>query len=66
MDARSRQDFDQAFLKGVNAMREHLASNYEGYKSFQKFSGPEIAHTIRAVPGPPLPVSETTPNPSVD
>lgn len=42
---------------GVQLMRDYLASQFEKY-NFQRFSGPEIAYTIRNATAPPLPVEQ--------
>lgn len=50
---KTEQEQAQAFQKGVEAMRKHLAVNFDTYaKSLSRFSGPEIAAIVRRVEGP--------------
>lgn len=44
--SKSEQDAAKHFHRGVSALREHLAVNFERY-TIQRFSGPEIADIVR-------------------
>lgn len=50
--SKENQKRAEAFVEGVNAMREYLAVNFEPYPPLQKFSGKEIAAIVRRVDGP--------------
>lgn len=57
------QERSKEFIRGVAALREYLAANFEKYNArdpqtganIQRFSGPEIADIIRRVELPAKP-----------
>lgn len=52
--SKEKQNSDKWFLKGVSAMREYLAGNFDAYGNgqMQRFSGKEIGDIVRRVKGP--------------
>lgn len=59
--SKENQQIGRAWISGVEAMAEHLAKNFEAYKSrdtngnfIQRFAGPEIADIIRRCERPKL------------
>ncbi len=50
--AKFEQDNRRAIRRGISLFREHIAENFARYKSFQRFTGEEIAGIIRAAEVP--------------
>ncbi len=52
--SKSEQDEARAFHRGVEAMREHIAVNFDRYGPNQKWSGPQFANIVRRVEAPKM------------
>jgi hypothetical protein len=50
--SKAEQEEAKAFHKGVEAMRDHIAANFENYGNYQRWSGAEFAAIVRKVDGP--------------
>lgn len=51
---KAEQEEARAFHKGVEAMREFIASGFDKYGPNQKWTGPQFAHIIRNLKAPVL------------
>src|SRR5580692_10786237 len=51
---KAEQDEAKAFHKGVEAMRELIASGFEKYSPIQKWTGPQFATIVRGLKAPQL------------
>ena len=52
--SKAEQEEARAFHKGVEAMREFIASGFDKYGPNQKWTGPQFAHIVRNLKAPVL------------
>jgi hypothetical protein len=52
--SKAEQDEAKAFQKGVEAMREFIASGFDRYADNQKWTGPQFARIVRNLKPPAL------------